>query len=131
MGWSRTQLPICVFAHSVSFLLLTATLIERVEEIISIRMSLTEKPENVEGHVVELRPDVYTCTAHERLTVHSGFPFRFTLGSRAAATQALKMVNVPRLQKTFCPHPLCMGFKAFRVTDYDRVAQAANSKKRR
>ena len=130
MDWSRTQLPICVFSTFRQFFTFDRST-ERVEEIISIRMSLTEKPENVEGHVVELRPDVYKCTAHERLTVHSGFPFRFTLGSRAAVTQALKMVNVPRLQKTFCPHPLCMGFKAFRVTDYDRVAQAANSKKRR
>ena len=110
MGWSRTQLPICVFAHSVSFLLLTATLIERVEEIISIWMSLTEKPENVEGHVVELRPDVYSAWAAYGalwvpIPVHSGFT--------CSCNTSFEDGECSETSENFLPPPTLHGIQGF------------------
>ena len=51
----------------------------------------------------------------------------FKLGFR----ETFKMVNVPMLRKTFCPHPDCKGTKPFRVTNYKSLNEEVTSRKRR
>ena len=45
--------------------------------------------------------------------------------------ETFKMVNVPMLRKTFCPHPDCKGTKPFRVTNYKSLNEEVTSRKRR
>merc|ERR1711994_281933 len=51
----------------------------------------------------------------------------FSLGYRGT----FKMVNVPMLRKTFCPHPDCKGTKPFRMTNYKSLNEEVTSRKRR
>ena len=45
--------------------------------------------------------------------------------------KTFKMVNVPMLRKTFCPHPDCKGNKPFRVTNHKSLTEELTSRKRR
>ena len=45
--------------------------------------------------------------------------------------ETFKMVNVPMLRKTFCPHPDCKATKPFRVTNYKSLNEEVTSRKRR
>ena len=41
------------------------------------------------------------------------------------------MVNVPKLRKTYCPHPQCKSHKPFKVTQYKKSAESKSAQGRR
>ena len=41
------------------------------------------------------------------------------------------MVNVPKLRKTYCPHPKCLSHKLFKVTQYKKSAESKQAQGRR
>ena len=41
------------------------------------------------------------------------------------------MVNVPKLRKTYCPHPMCKSHKPFKVTQYKKSAESKSAQGRR
>jgi len=45
--------------------------------------------------------------------------------------RTLKMVNVPKLRKTYCPHPQCKSHKPFKVTQYKKSAESKSAQGRR
>ena len=41
------------------------------------------------------------------------------------------MVNIPKLRKTYCPHPKCLSHKLFKVTQYKKSAESKQAQGRR
>merc|ERR1712217_682361 len=41
------------------------------------------------------------------------------------------MVNIPKLRKTYCPHPDCRSHKLFKVTQHKKSAESKNAQGRR
>merc|ERR1712046_28784 len=41
------------------------------------------------------------------------------------------MVNIPKLRKTYCPHPDCRSHKLFKVTQHKKSSESKNAQGRR
>ena len=41
------------------------------------------------------------------------------------------MVNVPKMRRTYCPHPDCMSHKQFKVVQYKKSAESKQAQGRR
>ena len=52
-------------------------------------------------------------------------------GNEGKYFQTTNMVNVPKLRKTYCPHPKCLSHKLFKVTQYKKSAESKQAQGRR
>ena len=68
----------------------------------------------------EMGKHLYICT-YNVMSAHLYLVFRETL----------KMVNVPKLYKTCCPHPKCKAHNPFKVTQYKKSAESKLGQGRR
>ena len=55
----------------------------------------------------------------------------FSPPDRIFCRESLTMVNVPKLRKTYCPHPACRSHKPFKVTQYKKSAESKQAQGRR
>merc|ERR1739838_849838 len=47
------------------------------------------------------------------------------------ASKKDKMVNIPKLRRTFCPHPSCKNHQQFKVTQYKKSQESKTAQGRR
>ena len=43
----------------------------------------------------------------------------------------IRMVNIPKLRKTYCPHEKCKSHKLFKVTQFKKSAESKDAQGRR